>query len=521
MEITWLPLLIITIIFIITIFKLIRHGRSFPNLPPGPTPLPFLGNIILLRKYSSSFYALIHDLHVHYGPIFTFHFGSRRVIFIAGHSLAHQALAHHGAAIADRPPASITNKILYSNHITIFTAFHGPNWSLLRRNLISETFHPSHLRLLSDARRWSLNSLVSRLKSHSQGGAAAVRLVDHIRLTLVEISVFMCFGLKLEEERIKALAELLHQVLLHSSRQNKLNQYPLKLGKILYPNLWNEISTLRNKMETAIIPLIKARFDERQREIEQRNNELESESETEAERVLPYLDTLLNLHLPEENRKMEEGEIISLCAEFLNGIVHTTLMVMQWAMANIVKYPEIQEKVYTEINQAMDQSSSKEQVTEEDIKKMPYLKAVIMETLRRHPPGYLSLPHLAMKEVVLDGKFVVPKKTTVHFVAAEMARNGEVWKEPMEFRPERFLTKEAEKVEVEALIGRKELRFMPFGGGRRICPGVGISMLHLQYFVANLVWFFKWDAVDEVDLEEKIEVSIVMKTPLQARISPR
>ncbi|XP_038902414.1 cytochrome P450 89A2-like [Benincasa hispida] len=339
----------------------------------------------------------------------------------------------------------------------------------------------------------------------------------------MELSVFMCFGFKIEEDRIKTLADVLHRVLLYSSSQNKLNQYPLKLGKFLYPNLWNELSTLRNELETAIIPLIKARFTERQREIEQRNNELESESESEtkSEHILPYLDTLMNIHLPEENRKLEEGEIISLCAEFLNGIVHSVVVVMQWTMANIVKYPEIQEKLYREMNEMMDGTSSKEHIREEDLKKLAYLKAVIMETLRRHPPGHLALPHLVTEEVVLEGKFVVPEKTTVHFAAAEMARNGEVWEEPLEFRAERFLRKAEEEDEVEVLTGKKEIRFMPFGGGRRICPGIGVSMLHLQYFVGNLVWLFKWDAIDEVDLEEKLEVSIVMKTPLQARISAR
>ena len=81
-------------------------------------------------------------------------------------------------------------------------------------------------------------------------------------------------------------------------------------------------------------------------------------------------------------------------------------------------------------------------------------------------------------------------------------------------------TEEEEEVE-EILSGKKEIRYMPFGGGRRICPGIGISMLHLQYFVGNLIWLLKWDAIGEVDLEEKLEVSIVMKTPLEARISAR
>lgn len=329
----------------------------------------------------------------------------------------------------------------------------------------------------------------------------------------------MCFGLKLEENRIKALADLLHRVLLYSSSQNKLNAYPLKLGKFLFPSLWNELFTLRKEIETSLIPLIRARFDEIQREIDRNKNEFQEEEEIETESAVPYFDTLINLHLPEGNRKLEEGEIISLCAEFLNGIVHSTVVVMQWAMANIVKYPEIQNKLHSEIDRAID--PSQEHVTEDNLKKMPYLKAVILETLRRHPPGHLALPHRVTEEVLLDGKFAVPEKVTVHFAAAEMARDAEVWEEPMEFRAERFMAGEEAEDAVEILTGNKEIRFMPFGGGRRICPGIGVSMLHLQYFVANLVRVFKWDAVGEVDLEEKLEVSIIMKTPLEARISAR
>ncbi|XP_022148552.1 cytochrome P450 71A14-like [Momordica charantia] len=95
-----------------------------------------------------------------------------------------------------------------------------------------------------------------------------------------------------------------------------------------------------------------------------------------------------------------------------------------------------------------------------------------------------------------------------------------------EDRQRRTVREEEWRVGGRKIDGRRKKRktrngFMPFGGGRRICPGIGVSMLHLQYFVANLVRMFKWDAVGEVDLEEKLEVSIIMKTPLEARISAR
>ncbi|RVW78640.1 Cytochrome P450 89A9 [Vitis vinifera] len=155
---------------------------------------------------------------------------------------------------------------------------------------------------------------------------------------------------------------------------------------------------------------------------------------------------------------------------------------------------------------------------------MPYLKAVILEGLRRHPPGHFVSPHSVTQDVVLDG-YIIPKNTIVNFMVAEIGRNPNVWEDPMEFKPERFLNKngDGDGGEVFDITGSSEIKMMPFGAGRRMCPGYGLAMLHLEYFVANLVWSFEWKAVegDEVNLSEKQQLSTVMKNPLKARLSPR
>ncbi|KAJ9678322.1 hypothetical protein PVL29_020476 [Vitis rotundifolia] len=108
-------------------------------------------------------------------------------------------------------------------------------------------------------------------------------------------------------------------------------------------------------------------------------------------------------------------------------------------------------------------------------------------------------------------------------MVSEMGRNPNKWEDPMEFKPERFLNSKGDGDEVFDITGSREIKTMPFGAGRRIRPGLGLAMLHLEYFVANLVWSFEWKAVegDEVDLSEKQEFTIVMKNPLQAHLSPR
>ncbi|XVF42859.1 hypothetical protein PTKIN_Ptkin01aG0399600 [Pterospermum kingtungense] len=238
--------------------------------------------------------------------------------------------------------------------------------------------------------------------------------------------------------------------------------------------------------------------------------------------VPSYVDTLLDLHLPEENRNLSVEEILGLCSEFLNGGTDNTSSLLQWIMANLVKYPHVQEKLFMEIKGVMG-DNHEEMVKEDKLPKIPYLKAVILEGLRRHPPLHFLIPHAVSEDVVFN-EYFIPKNGTVNFMMADMGMDPKVWEDPISFKPERFLSGDHNKDgEGFDITGSKEIKMMPFGAGRRICPGYSLAILHLEYFVANLVWNFEWKAVDgnDVNLEEKHEFSVKMKHPLQAIISPR
>ncbi|KAK2632709.1 hypothetical protein EUGRSUZ_L01185, partial [Eucalyptus grandis] len=201
--------------------------------------------------------------------------------------------------------------------------------------------------------------------------------------------------------------------------------------------------------------------------------------------------------------------MVSLCSEFLDAGTDTTSTALQWIMANLVKYPEIQERLYDEIKSVVGQGT--ELVQEEELQRMGYLKAVVLEGLRRHPPGHFVLPHTVTEDTELGG-YVIPKKGTINFMVAEMGWDPKVWEDPMAFKPERFLNCGDGGGEAGGfdITGSREIKMMPFGAGRRICPASGLAMLHLEYFVANLVWLFQWRAVagEEVDLSEKLEFTV-------------
>jgi len=111
--------------------------------------------------------------------------------------------------------------------------------------------------------------------------------------------------------------------------------------------------------------------------------------------------------------------MISLCSEFLNAGTDTTSTALHWIMANLVKYPDVQRRFVEEIREVMgsDGVVEKEEVKEEDLQKLRYLKCVVLEGLRRHPPGHFVLPHAVSDDVVLNG-YLIPKDGTVNFMVA-------------------------------------------------------------------------------------------------------
>ncbi|KAL4303493.1 hypothetical protein GQ457_10G014720 [Hibiscus cannabinus] len=507
----WLLILLMSAIvpLLKALFNLFSPSEKPPkSLPPGPSTFPLIRNIIWLTKSFFEIEPTLRALSSKLGPMVTLHIGSRPSIFVFDRSLAHQALVQKGSMFSDRPKALPTAKIMNCNQRSISSGAYGPTWRILRRNLTSEILHPSRIKSYSHARKWVWEILFDSLMTKAKTGES-VEVLSHFRHGMFGLLVLMCFGDRLSQEQIEGIEVVARRILLTSDRFNILNFWP-SVTKVLLRQKWRELSQLRKDQEEMLIPLIRARQKAKQ---EMENNESGDPY------VLAYVDTLLDLELPSEKRKLNDGEMVTLTSEFLNAGTDTTTTALQWIMANLVKYPDIQNKLWVEIESV---AGDKEEIKEDDLQEMPYLKAVILEGLRRHPPGHFVLPHRATEDTVLGG-FKVPKNGTINFMVADMGWDPNVWEDPMAFKPERFLKAGDFNDELFDITGSREIKMMPFGAGRRICPALGLALLHLEYFVANLIWKFEWKAIDgdSISLEEKQEFTVVMKTPLKAQIYPR
>ncbi|XP_072993864.1 cytochrome P450 89A2-like [Typha latifolia] len=496
-----LPLILTYLVGHYSLFS--KQGNN-SKVPPGPKTLPIVGSLFYLRGSFLDLGPTLRRLADTYGPVITLYIGSQPSVYITDCDVAHRALVDHAAAFAGRPPPLGANHVYSSGGRNISSAAYGPLWRHLRRNLTAGVLHPSHVKSFARARELAVNSLVKNIKSEAIDSGVVTNVGDKIQHATFDLLVTMCFGEEVSEEVAKTVEGVQRELVGMASQIIVFDIWPTA-AKLLLWRRWRRFLDIRRKQEEIMIPIIRARRE--------KNIDLDKDG-----LIITYLDTVLDLDLPSEGgRKLDEGEIVSLCSEFLNGGTDTTWTTLQWIMANLVKNQDAQRRLYNEIAEF---ASSEGRIEPEETQRMAYLKAVVLEGLRRHPPAPFLLPRATAEEVSLDGH-VIPRGALVNFTVAEMGRDGKVWAEPMEFRPERFLVGgEGEGVDV---TGSRHIKMMPFGAGRRLCPGYSLALVHLEYFVANLVREFEWKGVEgeQMDLTEKLEFTVAMKNPLRAVVVPR
>lgn len=333
-----------------------------------------------------------------------------------------------------------------------------------------------------------------------------VHAAESICYTMFGLVATMCFGDGIDTTRIRAMADAQSDLVksLATARVFAHAKLPA-VTRLIYRNRWKKLAALRQKQKETYLPLIDSRHGRHRRPGE----------------PPVYVDTLIDLPVPDDQthdptgqRRLSDGELVGMSSEFLGAGTETTASALQWIMANLVKRPDIQEAVRREIDAVVNAYA--EEVSEDVLGKLEYLNAVIMEALRLHPPTSFAFRQVMEEDHVVHNGQRIPVGTKVYFPLAAIARDTTAWANPDELKPERFLTC---KGACEGTDGT--IKMMPFGGGRRMCPGRGVAMLHLRYFTANLVREFRWREGEgelAVDLQPHVEFFTVMKRPLHAHL---
>ncbi|XP_057962586.1 cytochrome P450 77A2 [Malania oleifera] len=482
-------------------------GGGTKNLPPGPPGWPLVGNLLQVVLQRRPFIFVVRDLRSKYGPIFTMQMGQRTLIIVTESDLIHEALVRKGHLFASRPADSPTRLLFSVGKCAINSAEYGPLWRTLRRNFVTELVNPTRIRQCAWIRKWAFQNHLEKLKKEASE-KGFVEVMNNCRLTICSVLICLCFGSKIPEDRIRVIESVLKDVMMMTAP--KLPDF-LPVFTPLFRRQLREAKELRKKQMECLVPLIRKR-----KEFVDSGGNLNNASLDMAGPLgAAYIDSLFGLE-PEGRGRLGEEELVTLCSEVINAGTDTSATTVEWALLHLVQNQEIQERLYKEISGVVGKEGA---VTEAEVERMPYLGAVVKETFRRHPPSHFMLSHAATSETELGG-YTVPVDVNVEFYTAWVAEDPEVWPDPGEFRPERFL--EGEGVDVD-VTGKRGVRMLPFGAGRRICPAMTLGTLHVNLLLARMVHAFKWLPVPDYppDPTETFAFTVVMKNPLKAIILPR
>ncbi|GJN31540.1 hypothetical protein PR202_gb19951 [Eleusine coracana subsp. coracana] len=193
----------------------------------------------------------------------------------------------------------------------------------------------------------------------------------------------------------------------------------------------------------------------------------------------------------------------------------TSAATVEWAMTELVKKPAVLTKATEELDRVVGRNRL---VAEGDIPNLPYFDAIVKETMRTHPVAPLLTPRQSREDTSIDG-YDIPAGTRVLINIMAICRDPKVWDAPMEFRPERFI---GSSVDVRG----QDLELLPFGSGRRMCPGHTLGLKMVQVTLANLLHAFHWKLPDgmvaeELSMEEVFRMNVLRKVPLEAVAEPK
>lgn len=219
------------------------------------------------------------------------------------------------------------------------------------------------------------------------------------------------------------------------------------------------------------------------------------------------IEVLLSLQ-EEEPENYKDETIRSLMMVLLLGGTDTSAGTLEWAMSFLLNHPEVLVKAQAEMDKVVGQGRLME---ESDLANLPYLHCIINETMRIKPVGPLLIPHESSNDCVVGG-YRIPRGTMLLVNVWAIHNDPNNWEESTRFKPERF----------EGLQGSKTA-FMPFGLGRRGCPGEGLAMRMVGLTLGSLVQCFEWERIGKemVDMTEGPGLSMPKAQPLQANCQPR
>nr|WET52756.1 cytochrome P450 92A247 [Callicarpa americana] len=498
----WSVSAVIWLIFLSLYFLTKIFQREKLNLPPGPKPWPVIGNLNLIGPIP---HRSLHQLSQKYGPIMQLQFGSFPVVVGSSVEMAKIFLKTMDANFASRPKTS-AGKYLSYNYSNITWSSDGPYFRQARKMCSMELLSARRLESYEYIRVEEMNSLLKELFKSS---GKPIFLKDYLSTVGLNMISRMVLGKRYLDKADK------NAIVSPDEFKKMLDQLFLLNGVLNIGDFIPYINFLDLQGYIKRMKILSKKFERFLEHVIDEHDERRKKTENYVSKDM--VDVLLELaEDPTLEVKMERHGIIKgFIQDLLAGGTESSSMTIEWAISELLKKPKNFEKATEELDRVIGQNKW---VSEKDLPNLPYIEAIAKETMRLHSLTPILVPRLAREDCQVAG-YDIKKGTRVLVNTWAIQRDPLVWENPNEFDPDRFIGKDID-------VKGQDFRLLPFGSGRRMCPGYPLGLKVVQSSLANLLHGFNWRLPDnmkpeELDMEELFGLSNPRKIPLVTVAEPR
>nr|UWY61436.1 cytochrome p450 11294 [Calotropis gigantea] len=455
--------------FLFLAFKLWKKSKSANKksagkLPPGPKKLPIIGNAHQLLNGGLPHQA-ISKLGKEYGPIMHLQLGEVPAVVVSCRDIAKDMLKTHDPAFAGRPER-MAGKIIWYDNTDIAFCPYNEYWKQMRKICMMELLSPTNVRSFGYIRQDEVQQLTETIKNSA---GVPINLAELIYSYTSSMTCRAAFG-KVCRDKFTLIKHLKKAVGLAGGFE-LVDVFPsIKLLEYI-SSTKRELVKAHHTVDVILDNIIS---EHKQNLAATKKGNGESGDEDLID-VLVRLMESGSLQNPITN-----DNIKAVIFDMFSAGTETTSSTIEWAMSELMRNPDVMAKAQAEVRESF---KGKKIIQEADVQKLKYLKLVVKETLRLHPPVPL-LPRACREERVIEGYTITEKTQTMVNVWA-MGRDPKYWNDPLEFQPQRFDENNMD------FLGQN-YEYLPFGSGRRVCPGVSFGIANVELPLAHFLYYFDW-----------------------------
>ncbi|KAK7363846.1 hypothetical protein VNO77_06005 [Canavalia gladiata] len=453
-------------------------AKSVHKLPPGPWKLPIIGNMHQLVAAASSLpHHALKELAQKYGPLMHLQLGEISAVIASSPSMAQEIMKTHDLAFAQRPGCLCSDIMAYGSMDIAFAPY-GDYWRQMRKICTLELLSAKKVQSFSHIREEEVAKLIEKIQSSAGALINVTTMLNSFISTVVSRAAF---GNITEDHEEFIL--LVGKAIEVADGFDFADMFPSFKPLHLITGLKPKLDKLHGKIDKILEKIIK----ENQAKQTTRTDEDMGEEKNEN-----LVEVLLRVqHSGHLETPITTNNIKAVIWDIFAAGTDTSAKVLEWAMSEMMRNPRAMEKAQAEIRQSL---RTKETIQESDLGELGYLKAVIRETLRLHPPLPLLLPRECREACRIDG-YDLPTKTKVIVNAWAVGRDPEHWHDAESFIPERF---HGTSIDFKGT----NFEYIPFGAGRRMCPGLLFGLANVEFALAKLLYHFNWELPEGMKPEE-------------------